>query len=279
MKPYVQQVREASDFLKARIGHPIRMGIMTGTGLGESLDGLSAIASVDYAEIPNFPRSTAPSHYGRLIAGVLEGVYVVAMQGRFHLYEGYSPLEVAFPVRVMQELGVHTLILSNAAGGLNPAFSSGDLMVIEDHINLTGENPLIGPNEEKWGVRFPDMTAVYDPALSGLAEQAGRAGGFAVHRGVYAGLKGPSLETPAETRYLSRIGADAVGFSTVLEAIAGVHGGMRILGLSTITNIHDLDRPRPHTVEEIIAVAQGAAFKHSAVMRFVAKEMKKNGGV
>ncbi len=279
MKPYLQRVREASDFLKARIGHPIALGIMTGTGLGESVAGLAISASLDYTEIPHFPRSTVESHYGMLIAGSLEGVSVVAMQGRFHLYEGYAPSAVVFPVRVMQELGVRTLILCNAAGGLNPAFSSGDIMGIADHINLTGENPLIGPNEEAWGIRFPDMTAVYDPVLTGLAEQTGRSGGFPVHRGVYGALKGPSLEPPAETRYLSRIGADAVGFSTVLEAIAGVHAGMRILGLSTITNIHDPDRPKPHTVEEIIAVAEKAAFKHSAIMTFVARELKINGGI
>lgn len=279
MKPYLRQVREACDFLRSAIPHPVGLGVLTGTGLGESIAGLSESASFDYASIPNFPESTVESHYGRLTAGLFEGVGWVAMQGRFHLYEGYSPRQVAFPVRVMQELGVGTLILSNAAGGLNLEFTPGDIMVITDHINLTGENPLVGPNQDAWGGRFPDMTAVYDPVLAGVAEQAGRAGGFRVRKGVYAGLKGPSLETPAETRFLRQIGADAVGFSTVLEAIAGIHSGMRILGLSTITNINDPDHPEPDTVEAIIEVARGAAYKHSAIIQSITRELKKNGTV
>jgi purine-nucleoside phosphorylase len=182
----------------------------------------------------------------------------MAMQGRFHLYEGYSPAEVIFPIRVMQELGVGTLILSNAAGGLNPGFNTGDIMLIRDHINLTGANPLVGPNDDRWGIRFPDMSNAYDNELIAIAEEIAGAAGLALRSGVYAGLKGPSLETPAEIRFLKTIGADAVGLSTVQEVIAAVHGGMRVLGFSTITNVHNPEKPVVATVEEIIEVAKTA---------------------
>jgi len=276
MKTYRQQVEESADFLKSCFQRPPVIGIMTGTGLGESIDALEVKKSFNYHEIPNIPVSTVQSHHGRLMFGTLEGLDVCAMQGRFHLYEGYSPREVAFPVRMMQALGVRVLILTNAAGGLNLEYNAGDIMVIEDHINLTGENPLIGPNENDWGPRFPDMTGVYDKNLASVAEKAGRVIGEKIHRGVYAGLKGPSLETSAETRFLRQIGADAVGFSTVQEAIAAVHAKMRLLGLSIITNINDPDHPTADTVEEIIAVAQQAASKLSTLLQLVAKELAKN---
>jgi purine-nucleoside phosphorylase len=182
----------------------------------------------------------------------------MVMQGRFHLYEGYTPGEVTFPVRVMQALGVQHLILSNAAGGMNAALRQGDLMVIRDHINLTGENPLIGPNHDDWGPRFPDMTAAYDRSLVQLSRRAADGLGIPLKSGVYAGLKGPSLETPAEIRYLKTIGADAVGFSTVMETIAAVHAGIYVLGLSIITNINDPDRPVPASVAAIVAAATRA---------------------
>ncbi|MDH3879772.1 MAG: purine-nucleoside phosphorylase, partial [Desulfobacterales bacterium] len=188
----------------------------------------------------------------------LNGCPVIAMQGRFHLYEGYHPLEVTFPIRVMQQLGVRILILSNAAGGLNPKFMPGDIMLIADHINLTGTNPLIGPNEDRWGIRFPDMSRAYDKTLIAAAERIAKKAGEHLQKGIYVGLTGPSLETPSEVKFLQTIGAEAVGFSTVQEVIAAVHSGMRVLGLSTITNVHNPDDPVPATVEEIIEVAKGA---------------------
>jgi purine-nucleoside phosphorylase len=197
----------------------------------------------------------------------------MVMQGRFHLYEGYSALEVVFPIRVMQRLGVKILILTNAAGGMNFSFNAGDIMVIRDHINLTGTNPLIGHNVQSWGVRFPDMTRAYDPQLSVLAEKAGKAEGVMLKKGVYAGLKGPSLETPAEVQFLKTIGADAVGFSTIQEVIAAVHAGMKILGLSTITNINNPDEPTPAAVDDIIAVAEAAAPKLDAIISYVVEHI------
>ena len=271
MRSYPQKVKEAVDFLEKYMTCPPDIGIMTGTGLGKSIEALEINATLEYGQIPNMPQSTVQSHHGRLVSGTIEGLNVIALQGRFHLYEGYSPLEVTFPIRVMQMLGVHTVILTNAAGGLNLGFKAGDIMVIADHINLTGENPLVGPNEHDWGTRFPDMTSVYDPHLVELAEKAAETHGICLRKGVYAGLKGPSLETSAETRFLRMIGADAVGFSTVQESIAAVHGGMKILGLSTITNINDPDNPTPDTEEDIIKVAQTASSNISAIIQSVVK--------
>ena len=250
---------ETADFLRSRIGPTPQTGLLTGTGLGEAAEALRASTVLEYKDIPHFPVPTVPSHAGRLVCGELAGRPVMVMQGRFHLYEGYSPAEIAFPVRVMQELGLRQLVVTNAAGGLNPSFAPGDMMLITDHINLTGENPLVGPNEDSWGPRFPDMTRAYDREFLRLAENAATQSGLPVHRGVYAGLKGPSLETPAETRFLKTIGAQAVGFSTVQEVIAAAHGGLKVLGVSIITNVNDPDRPVPATVEEIIAVARQAA--------------------
>ena len=189
----------------------------------------------------------------------MNGQQLLVLQGRFHLYEGYSPLAVTFPVRALQALGVQCLILTNAAGGLNPLFATGDIMIIEDHINLTGANPLVGRNEDRWGPRFVGVTHAYDGHLQDLAQGAAGDLEVGVQKGVYAGLTGPSLETPAEMRYLRTIGADAVGFSTVMEAITAVHAGMQVLGLSVITNMCLPDAPTPAQVDEIIAAAQGAA--------------------
>jgi len=281
---YREKVEKTAQFIQKHTSVVPRVGFLTGTGLGASTESMVVKDTFDYADIPNFPVSTVESHRGKLLCGSLEGVEVMAMQGRFHLYEGYSPQEVTFPVRVMQRLGVEYLIISNASGGLNLAFSPGDIMIIQDHINLTGSNPLTGPNEEAWGIRFPDMTAVYDPGLSHLAETALKKRGLVPRRGIYAGLAGPSLETPAETRFLGMIGSDAVGFSTVMEAIAGVHGGMKILGLATITNINDPDAPQKDTVEAIIQVAEKAAADVDAVLKevvgnLVSAPSSGNGGV
>jgi purine-nucleoside phosphorylase len=258
MLNFREKVLESAEFINTGLKKPPMVGLLTGTGLGESADSLNVSVDFEYSEIPNFPVSTVQSHRGRLIVGDIQGCGVMAMQGRFHLYEGYSPAEVIFPIRVMQELGVGTLILSNAAGGLNPGFNTGDIMLIRDHINLTGANPLVGPNDDRWGIRFPDMSNAYDNELIAIAEEIAGAAGLALRSGVYAGLKGPSLETPAEIRFLKTIGADAVGLSTVQEVIAAVHGGMRVLGFSTITNVHNPEMPVVATVEEIIEVAKTA---------------------
>lgn len=276
MKNYKQKVAETTRFLKAHIEKLPEICILTGTGLGESVESLNISTLLEYKDIPNFPVATVQSHFGRLLAGSMQGRRIIAMQGRFHLYEGYTSLEVTFSVRVMQELGVKILILSNAAGGLNLGFKTGDIMIIADHINLTGSNPLVGLNEETWGERFPDMSSAYDKKLAGLAESSAIKTGIYLQKGVYAGLKGPSLETPAEVRFLKTIGADAVGFSTVQEVIAAVHAGMKVLGLSTITNVHNPDAPAPASVEEIIAVAKGAAPKLETIIKEVVRNLDDN---
>ena len=263
------KIREAAAFIQSNLDQPPETALITGTGLGDAVGDLNQASAIPYEKIPHFPVSTVVSHSGQLQIGTIEGHPLLVMQGRFHLYEGYPPGQVTFPVRVMQALGVRNLILSNAAGGMDPAFQEGDIMVIRDHINLTGENPLVGPNDDRWGPRFPDMTAAYDPGLAQLCRRCGKDLGIDLQSGVYAGLKGPSLETPAEIRYLKAIGADAVGFSTVMETIAAVHAGMRVLALSTITNINDPDRPAPASVEAIIAVANRAAPVLSRLIRKV----------
>jgi purine-nucleoside phosphorylase len=256
--PHVRSVAKAAERIGSILKPPFRFAVLTGTGSGESLSSLQVDGAMDYRDIPNFPESTAPSHHGRLSAGRIAGQPILLFQGRFHLYEGYTPQEVTFPIRVMQALGVKVLIMTNAAGGLNPLFSAGDIMIIEDHVNLTGANPLVGPNHEPWGARFPEMTHAYDGRLQEIAQSAARHLEVGVQKGVYAGLLGPSLETPAEMRYLKRIGAEAVGFSTVMETIAAVHAGLQVLALSVITNMCLPDAPTSSSVEEIIAVAQGA---------------------
>lgn len=273
MNNYRHNVLETAEFLKTRIEKLPEMGLMTGTGLSECADSMILSASFEYEDIPHFPTSTVESHTGRLLFGNLANKQTVVMQGRFHLYEGYSPLEVTFPIRVMQELGVKSLILSNASGGLNPEFKAGDIMIITDHINLTGENPLVGSNDNRWGLRFPDMIEAYDKILATIAENAGKDMGSALQKGVYAGLKGPSLETPAEIRFLRTIGADAVGFSTIQEVIVAVHAEMQVLGLSTITNTHDPDNPLPARVEDIIDVAKAAALKLEAIIKTVIEKI------
>jgi purine-nucleoside phosphorylase len=273
MNDYTQKVIDTAEYINTRIEKSAHIGILTGTGLSESAGSIDISTVLDYSDIPNFPISTVQSHAGRLLIGEMQGCPVIALQGRFHLYEGYTPAEVTFPIRVLQALGIKILILTNAAGGLNPTFKTGDIMLITDHINLTGANPLIGPNEDSWGIRFPDMTQAYDRRLAEIAESVADVKGIRLHKGVYAGLKGPSLETPAEVRFLKTIGAEAVGFSTVQEVIAAVHAGIRILGISTITNINDPDNPLPATVEEIIAVAENVAPHIENIIRMVVEKV------
>jgi len=273
MSTYRQQVEEAANYLQEIISQKPVVGLLTGTGLGDSAKSLSISNTISYAEIPNFPESTAPGHAGKLLFGSLSHHPCLVMQGRFHLYEGYTALEVAFPIRVMQTLGVQTLFITNAAGGINPLLTPGDIMIIKDHINLSGANPLIGPNHDDWGDRFPDMSAVYDPGLISAAQDAGWTLGMSIQTGIYAGLRGPSLETPAEIRYLSTIGAEAVGFSTIQEVIAAGHAGMQILGLSIIANVHRPDRPEAVSVDDVLRVANEAAVKVNQILSTVIKTL------
>lgn len=251
-----QAAKEAAEFLTRYIESPPQAAIITGTGLGAVAAGLQTHHVIDYQTIPSFPVSTAVSQRGRMLIGTLTGCCVVVMEGRFHLYEGYSPKAVTFPIRVFQALNIKTLVNINASGGLNPRLSTGDIMIIDDHINLTGSNPLTGSNDGSWGPRFPDMTAAYSRRLCDWAFDGAQEHPVPIQKGVYAGLMGPSLETPAEMRYLRTIGADAVGFSTVMETIAAVHAGMDVLGLSAITNVCDPDHPLPADVPEIISAAE-----------------------
>lgn len=274
MSEQKQRIEEATAFLRKHSAIQPTLGLLTGTGLGGCAESMTVAYEVDYGTIPHFPISTVSSHRGRLLLGHMQGQAIMVLQGRFHLYEGYRPQEVVFPIRVMQTLGIRNLIVTNAAGGLNPDFHPGDIMLMTDHINLTGENPLVGPNEPAWGLRFPDMSRVYDPALADQARAAAHTLGWPLQSGVYAGLKGPSLETPAEIRFLTTIGADAVGLSTVQEVIAAVHAGMRILGLSVITNVNHPDRPFPATLEEIIAVADQTAPRLARLIQQFVKNME-----
>jgi purine-nucleoside phosphorylase len=273
MNDYNAMVSQSAAFLRQKIAEPPIVGILTGTGLGESAAALTSKFTINYEEIPHFPISTVRSHAGQLYYGQLGGKAAIVLKGRFHLYEGYHPVQITFPIRIMQALGVRYLILTNASGGLNLTYSAGDIMLIKDHINLTGENPLVGPNNDTWGLRFPDMTHVYNRDMLSGAVKYAESVGLAIHRGVYAGLKGPSLETPPEMRYLRTIGADAVGFSTVMEAIVGVHAGMQILGISTITNINDPDHPAPATMEAIIKVAQKASEQINGMIEAVVRSI------
>lgn len=234
------------------------VALILGTGLGGLAEEIQGRTEIAYGDIPGFPLSTVETHAGRLLLGSLGGKKVVAMQGRFHLYEGYSMQQITFPVRVMRALGAQRLVVSNACGGLHPLWSPGDLILISDHINLLGDNPLIGPNDEKLGPRFPDMSAPYDSTLRQLACEAARDLKVTLREGVYVAVPGPNLETAAEYRFLRTIGADMVGMSTVPEVIVAVHGGMRVLGLSIMTDACLPDALEPASIEAIIQTAQKA---------------------
>jgi purine-nucleoside phosphorylase len=254
----MHKIQETVDFLGSRLKTPPRIGMITGTGLGGLTEKIAVELRISYEEIPNFPRSTIMGHKGSLVSGTFGKKSVMAMEGRFHLYEGYSLEEVTFPIRVMSRLGIDVLLISSAAGGLNPNFGRGDLMLVTDHINLTGRNPLIGPNLEAFGPRFPDMSQVYDPEFIETARCEALKSGILLKEGVYIGITGPSLETPAETRFLRQIGADAVGMSTVSEVIVGVHCGLRILAIVVITNVNLPDCMQETSVEEVITAAEKA---------------------
>jgi len=252
--------------VRARTALAPDVGIILGTGLGALAQEIRVEASVPYAELPGFVRPTVESHAGRLLLGTLEGRRVVAMQGRFHRYEGYGLPEVAFPVRVMRALGVTTLVVSNACGGMHPLWSPGDLMLIADHINLLGANPLVGPNDDRLGPRFPDMSEAYDAGLRTLARAVALERSITLREGVYVAVTGPNLETRAEYRMLRALGADVVGMSTVPEVITAVQMGMRVLGVSIITDQCLPDALAPASVEQIIAVARAAEPALAAVV-------------
>ncbi|HEX6069381.1 MAG TPA: purine-nucleoside phosphorylase [Longimicrobiaceae bacterium] len=262
-------IREATASIEARLGERPEVAIIMGTGLGALAADIDVDVEIPYAEIPHFQRSTVETHSGRLLAGRLAGRRVVAMQGRLHLYEGYSAAQVVFPVRVMAALGARTLVVSNACGGMNPLWATGDVMLIVDHINLLGENPLVGPNLDPIGPRFPDMSAAYDPELRRLAEEVALEARIPLRRGVYVAVQGPNLETRAEYRMLRALGADVVGMSTVPEVIAAVHAGMRVLGLSIITDACLPDALQPTTLEEIVATARAAEPKLGEIVKGV----------
>ena len=256
---YRQRVEEAVAFLRERIPEPPEVVVQLGTGLGGLAGAMQAATSFAYTEIPHFPKSTVQSHDGRLVFGTLAGRRTTILQGRFHWYEGYPAREVALPIRVLALLGARTAIITNASGGLNPAFQPGTIMVLADHINLLPDNPLRGPNVDAWGERFPDLSTPYDPELRALAlDLAGRLGLAEVCSGTYVCVPGPSLETPAETRYLRLIGADAVGMSSVPEILVALHAGLRVLGLSVVANVNDPDNFQPIHLKEIIAAARRA---------------------
>ena len=269
----VSQTAEAAEFIRRHWDVPVHAGIILGTGLGSLAREIDTQATLDYADIPHFPRSTAISHAGQLVCGRLAGLPVVAMEGRFHAYEGYSFQQLTFPVRVMRALGARLLIASNACGGMNPQYRKADVMVMDDHINLMGGNPLIGINDDRLGPRFPDMSCPYDPALIERAMEIGRRENFAVHRGVYVAVTGPNLETRAEYRFLRRIGADVVGMSTVPEVLVAVHAGMRVLGLSVVTDICLPDALEAVCIPEILAAAAAAEPKvRKIVLGILAQE-------
>ncbi|KEO79307.1 purine-nucleoside phosphorylase [Paenibacillus polymyxa] len=241
-------IQEAAEYIRAKSGIRPEIGLILGSGLGILADLIQDGISIPYQDIPHFPVSTVEGHEGELLLGTIEGRAVVMMKGRFHMYEGYGPQLTAFPVRVMKQLGIQSLLVTNAAGGVNTSYEAGDLMVISDHLNLTGQNPLIGPNDAGLGVRFPDMSEAYSRRLREIAKQTANQQGFSLQEGVYAGLLGPNYETPAEIVMLRTMGADAVGMSTVSEVIVARHAGIEVLGFSCITNMAAgiLDQPLSH---------------------------------
>ncbi len=251
-----EQIDEAAEVIRQRWTATPRWGIILGSGLGDVASSIDCEKTFDYAEIPHFLQSTAAGHRGQLLCGRLQNVPVVAMQGRFHGYEGHTAQQATFPVRVMKALGVESLVVSNAAGGLNPNYAAGDLMVIDDHINMLFRNPLVGVNDDTLGPRFPDMSAPYDEALIERALEIARQENFVCHRGAYVAMLGPTYETCAEMRMLRILGGDVTGMSTVPEVIVAAHAGMRVLGLSTVTNVCSPDNPTTTSHEEVVATAE-----------------------
>jgi purine-nucleoside phosphorylase len=259
----------AANFIQSRTKLRPKIALVLGSGLGAFADELASPTRIPFAKIPAFPRSTVAGHAGQLVIGKLAEVPIAVMQGRVHLYEGYSPQEVVFPIRVLSRLGVRSVILTNAAGAINRDYSQGALVAIRDHINLQGANPLMGPNDERFGVRFPDMSQAYAPEYRAIAQREAKRIGIPLHEGVYAALRGPSFETPAEIRFLKTVGADLVGMSTVLEVIAARHMGIRVLGISCVTNMASgiLDQPLTHA--EVMETGERVKSQFIALLRAV----------
>jgi purine-nucleoside phosphorylase len=263
----VSRLARALAAIGNRAGAPVEIALILGSGLGRIAEAVEEPAAMPYAEIEGFPVSTAPGHAGRLILGRLFGRRVAVMQGRVHLYEGWSAVDVALAVRLLRSLGARMLVVTNAAGALDPSLAPGEVMLIDDHLNFTGVNPLTGPNDEAVGLRFPDMSRAYDPALRELARRAAEAAAIPLRHGIYVGVAGPSLETSAERRFLRAAGADAVGMSTVLEVVAAVHAGMRVLGLSAITNAATGGPDQqPDSIEAVLAHAGHAGRDIAALL-------------
>ncbi len=268
-----EEIKNATHAVRGQTDWVPDFGIVLGTGLGGLVDEIDTVAEIPYDQVPGFPLSTVESHAGRLLFGRLGGKKVVAMQGRFHRYEGYSMQQIVFPIRVMRALGAKTLIVSNACGGMNPLWQPGELMLIADHINLLGDSPLIGPNDETIGPRFPDMSEPYDVELRSVAKATARRDAIVLHEGVYVAVTGPNLETPAEYRFLRGIGADVVGMSTVPEVIAAIHAGMRVLGISLITDACLPDALEPVDIERIIATAAKAEPQLTSLIASVLEQL------
>ena len=266
-------LKEIVSYIKDQVDFEPEIGIVLGTGLGGLVNVIDEVASVKYSDIPHFPVSTVKGHKGQLLFGYIGGKKVVVMQGRFHYYEGYEIKDIALPIRTMYQLGVKTLLLSNAAGGMNPAFSVGDVMLITDHINLMGTNPLLGPNDDKLGPRFPDMSAVYDKELIEKAENIANEQGLKVQKGVYVAVTGPTFETPAEYKYMRIIGGDAVGMSTVPEAIVARHAGMKCFAISIITDLGVEGIVEEVSHEEVLEVAAKAESKMTGIIKQLLEEM------
>jgi len=267
------KIQESVEFIKSKWDGTPKAGIILGTGLGPLVEQIDVAVAINYQDIPNFPVSTAPSHQGRLVCGTLNGVPIVAMQGRMHMYEGYPLKEVTLPVRIMKALGAETLMVSNACGGLNPNYSCGDIMLIDDQINLMGDNPLIGINDDRLGVRFPDMSQPYCPKLIDAALAIARKEDIVAHKGVFVAVAGPNLETRAEYRFLRTIGSDVVGMSTVPEVIVAVHEGMNVVGFSVVTDMCLPDALKAADENEIIAIAKEAEPKLTKLIMGLLGEM------
>lgn len=268
-----QKIEETLSVIRTYTKDEFSVGIILGTGLGGLVNEIKVQHIIDYGDLPHFPLSTVESHHGNLIFGSIADKKIVAMQGRFHYYEGYSMHQITYPVRVMKFLGVKTLLVSNACGGMNPQYRKGDIMLMIDHINLLGDNPLIGPNEDDLGPRFPDMSEPYNSALISLAEKVANENNIKVQKGVYVAVPGPNLETKAEYKFLREIGADVVGMSTIPENIVANHMGMKVLGISIITDECFPETLQPVNVEEIIATAMAAEPKMTLIMKEVVKRL------
>ena len=263
----LDKIRQTASYIREKTDFTPEFGIVLGSGLGGLVNEIEILHALEYSSVPNFPVSTVKGHGGKLILGMLGGKKVIALQGRFHFYEGYTMQEVTFPIRVFKALGISRLILSNAAGGMNPAFHVGDLVIINDHINLMATNPLIGKNIDELGPRFPDMSEPYDPQMIALAKEITARHGFRCHTGVYAAVSGPCFETPAEYRYIKAIGADLVGMSTVPEVIAARHGGTPCFAVSIVTDLGGFETAQKVSHEEVLEVATGAEKKLTAVVK------------